>query len=160
MNTDYLKICITSITTFGLVGMINGCSSMSPEMQESFADIRGSLPKALRGDAVPLSEYPLPSLQGKWVDDGFPELSIRFAQSGNELTIYRDGERYEIVVRERVKATLAGRAIEAKYINDPPGDIRPSSGSCNGAVSKDSQHVKLTCRYRGKLFPLNFTRAS
>jgi hypothetical protein len=142
------------------VMMISSCSSMSPEMQESWEGIRGAMPKALRGNAIPLEEYPLPSLQGSWVDDGFPELSIRFVQSGNSLTIYRDGERYEIVVRERVKATLTGRAVKAKYINDPPNDIRPTSGSCSGSVSKDSQRVSLTCQYRGEILPLNFSKKS
>jgi len=153
------KILTYAATTLS-VSMITSCSSMSPEMQESWEGIRGALPKALRGDAIPLEEYPLPALNGLWVDDGFPQLKIRFVQSGNNLTIYRDGERYEIVVRERIKATLTGRAIKAKYINDPPGDIRPSSGSCSGAVSKDSQRVNFSCRYRGELLPLNFSRTS
>lgn len=142
------------------VMMLASCSSMSPEMKESWEDVRGALPKALRGDAIPLEQYPLPSLKGSWVDDEFPELLIRFVQSGNNLTVYRDGERYGIVVRERIKATLTGRAIKAKYINDPPSDIRPSSGSCSGAVSKNAQRVNFSCRYRGRTFPLNFTKSS
>lgn len=133
---------------------------MSPEAQESWESLRGALPKALRGDAIPLEEYPRPSLQGSWVDDGFPMLKIRFVQSGNNLTVYRDGERYDIVVRERIKATLTGRAINAKYINDPPDDIRPTSGNCSGSVSKDSQRVKFTCTYRGELLALNFSKTS
>lgn len=153
---DWNKITATTL----LVILISSCSSMSPEMRESWEGIRGALPKPLRGDAIPLEEYPLPSLQGSWIDDAFPQLSIRFVQSGNNLTVYRDGERYKIVVRERIKATLTGRAIKAKYINDPPGDIRPTSGSCSGSVSKDSQHVQFTCHYRGETLPLNFSRTS
>lgn len=147
-------LCVT-----GALLLMTGCSSLSPDARESLQDIRGSLPKVFRGDAVPLEEQPLPALSGKWQDKDFSQLTLRLVQSGNGLTINRDGTRYGIQVVERIDAQLKGRAIEAKYVNNSPDQIRPTSGDCTGAVSKNSQTIRMTCSYAGKTFPLNFTRS-
>ncbi|MBX2885764.1 MAG: hypothetical protein KTR32_37760 [Granulosicoccus sp.] len=137
----------------------SACSSLSPEARESLQDLRGALPKPLRGDAVPLEEQPLPVLGGQWEDKNFPMLSLKLAQSANKVTINREGNRYEIQVVERINATLTGRSIKAKYINNSPNQIRPTSGSCSGSVSKDSQTIRMTCNYGGETFPLIFNKS-
>jgi hypothetical protein len=135
------------------------CSSLSPEMQESLEDIRGSLPGPLRGDAIPLEEQPMPTIGGLWLDQDFPQLTLKLNQAGDNLTINRDGERYGIQVVERIDVLLKGRAIEAKFVNNSPDQIRPTSGSCTGAVSKDSQSMRMSCSYAGNKFPLNFAKS-
>lgn len=149
---------LTGALCFTVMLITSGCSSLSPEAQESLQDFRASLPKPLRGGAIPLEEQPMPTLSGTWLDNDFPELKLRLNQSGNKLTINRDGLRYEIQVVERIDAQLEGRAIKAKFINNSPNQIRPTSGSCTGAVSKDSQAIRLTCTYAGDTFPLNFIK--
>lgn len=150
---------ISGAALLTVITMLTGCSSLSPEAQESLGDIRGSLPKFMRGDAVPLEEQPMPSIAGKWVDNDFPELVLKMNQSGDTLRINRDGTRQGIVIVEQINATLKGRAIKAKFINNSPKQIRPTSGKCVGAVTKDSQTIRLTCTYKGNTFPLNFSKA-
>lgn len=151
---------LLAVGLFFAMSTITGCSSLSPETQESLEDIRGSLPGFLRGDAVPLEEQPMPSIAGKWTDNDFPELTLRMKQSGDKLTINRDGKRYGIQVVEQINVLMKGRALEATFINNSPQQIRPTSGKCTGAVTKDSQTIRLTCTYQGKTFPLNFSKAS
>lgn len=153
-----LYVISASIMLFA-ASVVSGCSALSPEARESLQDARGSLPGFLRGDAVPLEEQPMPSISGKWVDNDFPQLSLRVKQSGNALTINRDGRRYDILVKEQINAVMTGRAIDAEFINNSPDQIRPTSGKCHGAVTKDSRTIRLTCTYKGNTMPLNFSKA-
>lgn len=152
LNPVGLSLSITAML------FISGCSSFSPEVQESLQDVRGSLPKFLRGAAVPLEEQPMPTLSGQWSDKDFPTLNLSLIQSGDKLTIRRTGERYGIKVVERIRASLTGRAIEASFINEDPNQIRPTRGSCIGSVTLDSQTIRFTCSYGGRTFPLNFVK--
>jgi hypothetical protein len=156
---NYRRILLVVALTAASLA-ISSCSSLSPEMQESFQDLRGSLPKPLRGDALPLEEQPMPTLSGTWSDKDFPMLSLKLQQSANQFTIDRQGERYGIQVVERIRGELKGRAIEARYINNDPDQIRPTGGDCSGSVTKDSETIRLTCTYGGKTFPLNFIKGS
>lgn len=156
MNTRHLRtqsLMLCAVTLF-----CTACSSLSPEARESLQDFRSSLPSPLRGDAVPLEDQPMPVLGGQWIDNDFPQLGLDLNQNGSKLIIDRVGVRYDIQVVERISATLTGRAIKAKFINNSPNQIRPTSGSCTGAVSKDSLAIRLTCSYSGDTFPLNFLK--
>jgi len=141
------------------LGIAGGCS---PEAKESLQDLRGTLPKALRGDAKPLEEYPVPSLSGSWADKDFPQLKLRLTQSGNKFTVNRDGDRGKVIVREQIRGTMEGRAVTATYINNDPNKIRPVKGKCSGAVSVDSTRIQLTCTggndFGFNSYPLNFQR--
>ena len=137
------------------------CSSLSPETRESLSDLRSTLPGPLRGDNVALSEQPMPTLGGTWIDKNFPELVLNLNQSGNALTIDRTGtKKNSLKVTEEISLQLSGRAANGKYINRDPNQIRVTSGQCNGAVSKDSMAIRLTCTYGGNTFPLNFVSAN
>ena len=141
------------------LGFAGGCSS---ESKESLEDLRSVLPKPLRGDAKPLDEYPVPTLAGSWVDKDFPQLKLRLTQSGNKFTVNRDGDRGKVVVREQIRGTMRGRAVEAIYINNDPNKIRPVKGDCSGSVSKDSTRIQLVCTggndFSSGSYPLNFHR--
>ena len=107
---------------------------------------------------MPIEEQPMPTLTGSWIDKDLPMLSLRVSQAGNKLTIDRKGERHGIQVVERIRAKLSGRAIKATYVNRDPNQIRPTSGKCTGAVTKNSQIIRMTCSYGGRTFPLNFEK--
>ena len=159
MKTTRSLLCFNKCASLLVAFLsLSGCSSMSPEMQESLKDVRGSLPKPLRGDAIPLEEQPMPSLSGEWTDKDFPMLTLTMRQSGNKFTVDRKGERYGKQVVERIRAELNGRAIKARFVNRDPNQIRPTGGDCTGSVTKNSKIIRLTCDYGGDFFPLNFVR--
>jgi len=149
---------LASVLTLPLVTV--SCSSLSPEAQESLSDIRSSLPGPLRGDNVPLSEQPMPTLSGNWVDKNYPDLVLNVKQSGNAVSISRTGTRNTLKVTEAIELQLNGRAAKGKYTNRDPNQIRATSGTCHGSVSKSSQAINLTCTYSGDTFPLSFVTAN
>lgn len=149
-----------TVSVLVLTIAIASCSSLSPEAQESLSDLRSTLPGPLRGDNVPLTEQPMPTLSGNWVDKNFPELALSLKQSGSAVTINRTGTRNTLKVTEEINLQLNGRAAKGKYVNRDPNQIRATSGSCNGSVSKNSQAINLTCTYGGNTFPLSFVNAN